>query len=444
MKRKLFSVLILALALAVCAWACAEETKEADLLDLWDTAGETPVWVASVVPAAEGVAVTVPSLLPEKTDSLAVSDGKNLWAVKAVVPDSTGSTAMILYDQAGTPPQYDSWPFLSYGESVRAASCIVRYGDELGSRINRRVLSSEDVQRKGFHCYLLTLSGPAPVGSPLLTQSGNLAGIVIAEWAEGLNRVLALSPEGIVTCLTEAAVLLDKLPAWGRAPEGLTVSLDRNKAVISWKDMALPEKKEGETLYLVVMDTGNNYLNYIPAETDDRTYITLLTPGRHYIAGILASESAPQTAPEQFVFFSGPEAGPLTEFGFRAVLTAVAEAPEGGLKEGEAPVPVKEVTEELLRSGRAYFYSHTTYEVTEQISDRTLLISLTDPEGVNYRYESGWIYAPEYMEADIWYLPMRENGLTPALDQNGYPRGVYRLAFYVNGELADSLEFELK
>ena len=82
--------------------------------------------------------------------------------------------------------------------------------------------------------------------------------------------------------------------------------------------------------------------------------------------------------------------------------------------------------------------------MTETLADRTLLISLTDPEGVNYRYESNWIYAPEYMTRDVWFVSLKESGLTDDLDLNGYPRGVYRMAFYVNGDLADTLEFELQ
>ena len=108
------------------------------------------------------------------------------------------------------------------------------------------------------------------------------------------------------------------------------------------------------------------------------------------------------------------------------------------------PVPVTEVTEELLRSGRAYFYSTSTYRVTENLPDNTLLVTLTDPEGGNYRYESSWIYGPEYMNEDTWYIPLTRSGLVAGLDRNGYPRGVYRMAFFVDGELADSFSFELK
>ena len=89
-------------------------------------------------------------------------------------------------------------------------------------------------------------------------------------------------------------------------------------------------------------------------------------------------------------------------------------------------------------------YSASAYEVTEKITDKTLLITLTDPEGNNYRYESVWMYAPEYMQEDVWYISLTGSGLTYSLDQNGYPHGEYQMAYYVDGDLADAFTFELK
>jgi hypothetical protein len=53
------------------------------------------------------------------------------------------------------------------------------------------------------------------------------------------------------------------------------------------------------------------------------------------------------------------------------------------------------------------------------------------------------MYAPEYMEEDVWFIPLTESGLTWSLDQSGYPRGEYEMAYYVDGDLADAFSFEL-
>ena len=45
---------------------------------------------------------------------------------------------------------------------------------------------------------------------------------------------------------------------------------------------------------------------------------------------------------------------------------------------------------------------------------------------------------------DIWYLSLAETNLTSILNADGYPAGVYRVAFYVDGLLADEFSFELK
>ena len=218
------------------------------------------------------------------------------------------------------------------------------------------------------------------------------------------------------------------------------MTLRKNLAIIDWSEMKKKEKAEGESLYLLLVDSGNGYFNYVPAETNIRTVSYLLTPGRLYFAGIVASAGAPDSVPAEYKCFSVPRVKPLTDFGFRPLVTAIAEEQE----KGKAPVPVTEVTEDLLRSGRAFFYSSSTYRVTEKVEGKSLLVSLTDPQNMNYRYESSWLYGPEYMENDTWYISLQDTGLFSFLEDSGYPKGIYRMAYYVDGDLADSFEFELK
>ena len=447
MKKGLLLGLTAVLLLVFCAFACAEETeavKDADLFDLWDYSSESPVWVCSAVPITDGIAIVSPAALPDNTEYLVVTDGKNQWEAKAVLPDADNLLTLVFFDPSATPARYSAWPLMPYGEGAGVSSCYIRHGDAMGSRINRAVLNAEKTSWKGRNCYLLTVSDPVPVGSPLLTADGQLAAIVAAEWAEGTNRVLALPPEEIAGSLTEVARHVDYLPNWGDEPEGLIVTITGNQATIDWKEMTLPEKKAGEKIYLILADAGNQYLNYYPAETKERSLTVLLTPGRLYVAGLLVSAGIPDALPEHFTAFSAQPVKKLTEYDFRPVVTAVAVAPEGGLKAGEDPVPVSQVTREMIRSKRVYFYSHCTYKVKQEIRDRTLLVTITDPDGNNYKWESGWIYSPDYMEKDIWYVSFSDSGLDEVMISNNYAAGTYRMAFYVDGKLADSFEFELK
>ena len=442
--KKVTGLFLAAVLLFLCAFACAEGTagQSADLFDLWNYAGESPVWVASAVPIGEGILLAPVSVKDIPAEQLAVSDGENAWEAKAVMTDEDDCFTLVFYDAGEKPSRYGSWPLLAWGESVSASSCTVRFGDRLGSRINRGVLDAEEITWKGQRFLLLSLTDPAPAGSPVITADGRLAGIVAARWTEGINRVLVMPADGIATNMGNAAGLLVNLPDWGETPQGLAVTTDKNTVLIDWTNMALPEAPEGSSVWMVIVDTGNSYLSSFPADTDERTLVAVLTPGRFYVIGPVVSAGRPSFLPQSYASVFIPKAEKLTDYGFRPVVTAIAEAPEGGLKEGEEPVPVTEVTEELLRSGRAYFYSRSTYEVTEDI-EASLLVTLTDPDGNNYRYQSAWLYSPEYMAEDTWYIPVSES-LTASLDRTGYPAGVYKVAFYVDGKVADEFEFELK
>ena len=444
MKKAILLVLAAMMIVASLSFVLAEEDREAGFFELLDDDGGNLSHISSAIPVTDGAVIAPAILLPKDQDRLAVSDGVTRWKAKAVIPDESGDFALIFYDPKDHPARYGYWQFLPWGTIVSMKSCHVTSVDGDGKTADHGVLESGEIWRTGRRFYLLSLTDPAPAGSVVLTESGQLAGVVAAEWAEGINRVLVLPTDEIIAELSRASMLLANLPDWADAPEGLVVTMDKNRVTVDWKDMKLPEKAEGETLYMVLLDTGNNYLNFYPAETETRAISLLLTPGRFYIIGPVTSAAAPESLPESYALISVPPAERLTEYGFRPVITAVAEAPEEGLKDNEKPVPVTEVTEELLQSGRAYFYSHSVYEVARSIEGKSLLVTLTAPNGVNYIYESSWIYLPEYNEEDIWYMSLKETGLTEGLNRGGYPPGTYRMAYYVDGELADSFDFELK
>ena len=74
----------------------------------------------------------------------------------------------------------------------------------------------------------------------------------------------------------------------------------------------------------------------------------------------------------------------------------------------------------------------------------SLLITLTDPAGNNYRYESEWMYDYRLTKDDTWAVALNETGLLDLLNGSGYPAGIYEVAMYIGGALADSFTFELK
>ena len=445
MKRALIWVWILAL-LAGAVPAAAEESRAPGLFDLYVSGTLGDRWIASAVPLEDGTLLASWAPLPEDRSRLYASDGVNRWEVRAAIPDEEGLTAVLLYDPGETRPRSRGYSLMPADAVVKASSCVVRSRGADGQESETAVLDAAPFEWLDLGCHLLTLAGDVPPGSPVLTADGELAGIIAAGYGGGKNRMIALTTEEISRAIYSAGARTALLPEWSEAPEGLAVRLDGNEAVIDWSGAALPEKAEGETLYLVMADAGNNYFSYLPVESWTHSARFLLTPGRVYLAGMAASRDEPEALPDRFTVFVPGPAEWLTQYGFRPTVTAVAELPTAAMA-GTAPIPVTEVTETLLRSGRAYFYSSSTYRTDGIPGDertKPLLVTLTDPYGINYRYETVWTYDPSAADEDTWYFSLQQSGLTDFLDRNGYPAGVYQLDYYIGGELADAVTFELK
>ncbi len=442
MRRKGFALAI-ALALLLAPAAAEEAAKlPADLFDLYAYEEDGSYWLGTAAPIADGILVTA-AVTGVQTGS-AISDGYGLWDAAVACTDENGLLTVVFYDEAEHVPKLGSYQLPPYGEGFSGSSLYVRCGDEQGSRINRSVKKASVIRWKDLDCLQLFLSGPAELGAAVLTDAGELAGILTAKYAEGENRYIALPAENIYRAVAEAADRIQSMDLTARGPEGFSVTAEGNLVTFDWSGMEMTPPEEGMTRYLVVADAGNSYLTYFPLESEGATAVRmLLTPGRTYVSGFTAGTSVPDSLPEEYAVTVLPEAKPLTDYGFRSTACMLAEGPEGGLKKGEKPVPVTDVTEELLRSGRAYFYSSSVYDVEEQIDGLTLLVTLTTPAGENYRYVSGWIYDPAYEKEDTWFVSMDDTELLENLNRDGYPAGVYELSFYVDGKLADTFFFEL-
>ena len=436
------AVMLLALSAAYAEGADAS-APDPNLMDIYRVEGEDLVWFCTAIPVSEGVAVMPADLLPEDLSTIRISDGVTAWTPMTAAKDRSGVLAVLVYDADTAPQVIGKFELAPMGSSVTPGQLRVMAGDENSSRIIRTVLSGSALTWRNTSCMVLTLSGPAAPGSVLVTDEGRLAGMAVAEYAEGTNRVVFVSVDGLYNGMLQSLDVLTSEDSAG-APQGFTYTEKNGLVTFDWSAMQLPQPGAGEDLYLVVADQDNDYLTYWKLLPDYTTYQMVLTPGRAYTAGIMAYREAPGSLPRERLSFRMPEAGKLDKYNFESKVCAFAEGPAGGLKAGELPEPVTEVTEELLRSGRAYYYSSTTYEVTGSIYDIPLLVSMTDPNGVNYRYESTWMYDMLYQKNDTWAVSLDDAGLLEMLNANGYPKGTYVVTMYIGGEYADSFTFELK
>ncbi len=435
--RKLTALLAALALLFLAAGAYGEGSP--DLYEIYDRTEAGLKWTGNAVPILDGVVIASPLAVPEEYTELVLWDGAAYRTMNMGLPAAGGTVLVILYEtdeETAGIPEYD---FVEAGRQLQAGGLIVRFGDWMQSRINRAVYDASALSWQGMDCMLLTLSGDTEYGAPVIAEDGRMAGIAVAEYAEGENRYLALTIRGINDALMEASEKLGGGPA-DKRPEGYTVTITNgNLATFDWSAVELPQVPEGEKLYHIVADADNSYLTYLEATPDTTQTVQALTPGRVYVSGLASFADAPDELPENYALTSLPEAEPLTDYHFESLVFAVAEPAEGQ----KMPVPAEKVTEDLLRGGHACILSATSYELTEDVPDATLLITLTAPDGNNYRYESGWMYDRTLMERDEWYVSLKDTGLLDMLDRNGYPEGEYIVSMYIGGKLADSFSFEL-
>ena len=441
--KKLLALLLALTMLITAGTVFAETGGTPDLYDLYDPTGNGRTWVGTAIPITDGVAITSPIGMPETVKDLEIWDGTNYRKISETLSTADGKVLVLLHETDGAKPGIPAFDFVDYGVSVPAGELLVRSGDWMRSRVNRAVYDLTPITWNNREAMVMTLSGDTAIGSPLITADGRLAGMITAEYAEGVNRYVALSISEITRSLEEAIDILAH-PVEDNRLEGYTVTVQGNEVVFDWSNVKLPEAPEGERLYHIVADAESSYLTYMEV-TGDVTHTTmLLTPGRTYISGFAPFAGNPDDLPDQAAVTSLPEAEPLTENGFKSLVFAIAEMPsDEDAKNGVMPVPAAEITETLLRSHKACVFSSTTYSVDAMTENHSLLIALTAPDGSNYRYESGWYYDPSIMEKDEWYTSLDDTGLLEMLDESGYPEGIYEMAMYIDGKLADSFSFTL-
>ncbi len=440
--KKTVAWLMAVLLLFPCLVSGEEAVREKhDVYDLYALGGERYEWTGAAVPLMSGLALTSLANLPERVENTGLSDGTGFWNATMVYPMAEGHTAFVFFDLEAAGSDVEPWPLTARTDLWNARDLYVLHGSSAGDRLFPAVSAGAPLTWEGADCMILTLSGAAAPGDPVLTDGNELAGMIVAEYAEGSNRYIAMTAQGILS----AMVQLYAMPGagWTDGPEeGYTVTVESNRVTFDWSGVKA-EAPEGEHLWLVVLDTANDYLNYVPADLEQRSCTMLLTPGRTYLSGLTASAGTPSMVPERYAVTALPEAEPLTEHDFRPVLTTLARSENGETITERISEPVRTITAEELRAAGMHFYSWSVYTVAEQTED-TLLISLTMPDGTNYRFASGWIYDPSYMEEDIWSLSLESMGFSEALEKNGYAAGTYEVAFYVGGKLADSFTFEIR
>ena len=435
-------LLTLLLSIAAAGGETSPGTEKHDVYDIYDfSTGGTTLWRGAAIPLLPGMAVTSLANLPGRAEDTGISDGDGLWKARTIWPLERGGMAFLFWDEKENPSSFSPWPVSDRTGAARTKDLYVYHVNATGDQMYRSVTAMSGAAWEGLDGMVVMLSGDAAPGDPILTEGGELAGMITAEYAEGLNRYAAVSGQGILNLLAQTYGNPGSTLPGSTPEEGFTVTAEGNRVTFDWSAVRR-KAPEGMSLWLVVQDTGNDYLNYLQADGDTTSCTMLLTPGRTYISGLVASETAPASMPDRFAVLQIQEANRLTKHGFAPEVTGLVRAGDSDAVTERIRETVSEWTAEELKNGKVHFYSWSAYQVTEKEED-TLLITLTTPEGINYRYASGWVYDPSYMAEDIWSIPLSGMGFMRDLEKKGFSAGEYRMTYYVGGEEADSFVFSV-
>ena len=441
LKRAAAWLLALTLCMGIGTVGAEETPKaDADLVDLFSSDNGELTWVGTAIPVWEGTLLAAGIVTDEAETMLTVADGVDLIDAYAWT-DAQDLITLVLYDEGEHPLALDYYDLAPADRLENGNYLSVRCGDQAGSRINRSITAWSTQTWQNREVRLATLNGPVELGAAVLTEGNELAGIVVAAWAEGENRYIVIPSTTIADMLAEASDALNG-PREMEPPEGFEVTLEGNFATFDWSGMTL-ELAEGESAFLVIMDADNNFFTYYRLQSTKPPVQMLLVPGHTYFSGISVSKTSPDGNLDRYVVTEVPEAEPLTDYNFTSKVCSLAVAPPEGLADGAAPIPVPQPSKEELQAGRVYFYSSSSYEVPDVIDDLSLLVTMTSPDGNTHSYASGWVYDPAYQAEDTWYVSLEDMGFLQAMSQTAFLPGEYTMAFYIEGKLADSLTFEI-
>ena len=263
MKRiGILTILLIFLCSVQPAWANTEEGVAAgkekhDVFDIYDLSGELYVWKGTALPLLPGVLLTSAANLPAETEHIGLSDGNGMWEARAVLPLFQGRTAFILFDAETEPPAVTPWPLMVSRSPTAARDIYVYHVTGAGDRIYRSVSGISPQGPEDADGMVLMLKAEAAPGDPILTDGGELAGMITAEYAEGEYRYSAVSAQGILNLLAQLYSLNENDGFTSCPDEGFEVTREENRVTFDWSGVQ-KETEEGQRLWLVIHDTGNN------------------------------------------------------------------------------------------------------------------------------------------------------------------------------------------
>ena len=440
MMKKVLAYLCMLCLLAGAIPAGAEDPSPVYVLMSITPAGERTPLGTAVLLGDSSTLVTTQWAAMAASGLYAVGSGGTLAIARVSVPAS-GSDLVTLTLREPSPAQP-----VQLGEADDGLTCVgLRRGETQPESCTADLMTMAVYEQSA--CLLYTgLEGMLP-GALLFNSQGQLAGLTMASYGEGLNRYVAYPADVLQARLSgegpaEATVAEGQV----RWLSGMEVTAERGELTVRWDHLKEPE---GGTVYLIWQDAGNDYVSYGTVDWAEGYAIIACVPGRSYGVWMAASDGDAPTGDmlrwDRAVMVRAEETQPFTDYGFHdeiMYLTSVPEDQEYGDTEQIPPLGDFTVAGLAAEGLCCYLQAVDAYEVTET-QTATLIIALQAPDGSVYTELAGYIFMPDLNGSDTWHADITEL-VQDCINYCGSLPGEYTLSYYLDGQLAASFTFTLE
>lgn len=296
-------------------------------------------------------------------------------------------------------------------------------------------------------CLLYTGAPDVLPGSVLINSQGQLAGVMVAEYGEGLNRGVAY-PADVLEAHMDGGTKADDRAGASVAVNwvmGLKLTADKGVMTVDWSSCTRPE---GDSTYTLIWeDAGNQYFSYAEVDWSDQFAVFPAVPGRTFRVWL---QQAPRDQASMDVeipdalaaVLESPAASPFTDHSYRDASMYLGCAPvETVFADTQAVPELAPITaHELMNPDNSLYLQVTsTYQVAQEI-EMDMVIALEAPDGSVYSELSGFLFMPSIGSNDTWHADITAI-VQSCMDFTEDQEGEYTLSYYLDGQLANQIRF---
>lgn len=430
MLKRFLSLLIALLLLAACAQA---ETTDALylLVDRNAEGVDTPLGSAVLYQDASTLLTSIWALTQLQGDLYAVGADGTYAVADAVGEDKELVTLALETPSSAKPLQPGSTGTTLYVLGHNAARQPVE------GQAQHLTTMPYDYDATAM---LFTAPDSLLSGSALVDEAGQLFGITLGAYGEGVNRHVALP-------LTETGMIAQEV-SW---LEGFTVTAKAGYLRVDWSDCDHTCDKGNCVTGVFYADTQNPYYSYFIEE--ETSVDIMVAPGRSYQVWVQHAHGDivknVERPAEAAVLATTPAAEAFDRYGYKdssIYLASVPLAEEEDYINKHIP-PMEAVTAEALADTESAIFMQvvSSYAVEEmQLSD--LYLVLTTPEDYAIGYAAEFVFEPSLQDRDEWNVEIYSmlDDYLAYNDTGAFAPGEYTLCYYLDGALANQLKWVLE